>query len=203
MKLVTINKFGEHYPCYKEWINRISYKHAHLYVENSAPQKDRVYVEIISGEHSYQHRDISLSLIQDLITKQVYIINSDALFDLTQTFKVEPQNGVIMRIVPVTIQEVVNMLGARISEIKKDLSHQTYGSQMIYRAIEINLLERVIDSFTDKFDLTEIILYTAEDVQDLIDAITDEADYLADNLFETMDLSEIESPIMKVLNRGE
>ena len=203
MKLVTINKFGEHYPVYKEWVNRMSYKHAHLYVENSAPQKDRVYVEIISGEHSYHRRDVLLSLIQDLITKQVYIVNSDALFDLTQTFEVEPQNGVIMRIVPVTIQEVVNMLGARISEIKKDLFRQTYGSQMVCRSIEINFLERTIDTFTDRFNLTEIILYTAEDVQHLIDAITDEADDLSMNLFETMDLSEIESPIMKVLNRGE
>lgn len=199
MKLVTIKKIDQHYPHYKEWVDRVSYKHAHLYIKESAPQKDRVYLEIISAEHSYKRRDTLLSLIQDLITKQVYIVNSNALFDLTTTFEVGPQNSTIMGISPLTVQEVINMLERRVNQVEEDLSHQNRGSQMIYRAVEINLLDRVIDSFTDVLNLDEIILYTAEDVQHLIDEITDEADVITEHVLNITDLTELESPIMDIL----
>jgi hypothetical protein len=202
MKLVEIKNLEKCVLYYREWVYRISPKHGHLYADGSEPQKNRVYIAIANGYH-FRNTDVSLTLIQDPITHEVYVVETSALIDLSKELEIEPQNSTIMGIVPVTIQEVVNILDKRIYEVEKDLSNQTCGSAKVYRAIEINLLERTIDSFTDKFNLTEIILYTTEDVQNLIDAITDEADDLAEALFDTMDLSEIESPIMEVFNEGE
>lgn len=200
MKLVLIKEEGRFFPFYKEWAYGVSPKHADLYVMGSTPKKNKVYIAIISGYY-FRNTNIPLTLIQDPITRQVYTIETNQLIDLTKGLEVGPQNSTTTDIVPMTIEEVVNMLERRIIQVDEELSGQTYGSQMIHHAIEINLLERTADSFTDKFNLTDIIPYTPEDVQNLIDAITDETDKLAENLFDTMDLSEIESPIMEVFNQ--
>lgn len=201
MKLVLIKEEGKYLPYYKEWAYRISPKHGDLYVMGSTPQMNKVYIDIISGYH-FRNTNISLTLIQDPITRQVYVVETIALIDLAKMLEIEPQNSTTTDTTPIiSIQEVVNILDKRIYEVEKDLSQQTQGSAKIYRAIEINLLEGTADSFTNEFNLAELILYTAEDVQDLIDAITDEAEKLAENLFEVMGFIEIESPIMEVFNR--
>ena len=199
MKLVLIKEEGRFFPFYKEWAYGISPKHADLYVMGSTPKKNKVYIAIISGYY-FRNTNIPLTLIQDPITRQVYTIETDRLIDLTKMLEVGPQNSTTTDIVPITIQEVLNILKRRIIQVDEELSRQTYGSRKIHCAIEINLLEGTVDSFTDKFDLTDIIPYAPEDVEDLIDAITDETDKLTENLFDTMDLSEIESPIMEVFN---
>ena len=199
MKLVLIKEEGRFFPFYKEWAYGISPKHADLYVMGSRPQKNRVYIAIISGYY-FRNTNIPLTLIQDPITRQVYTIETNQLIDLTKMLEVEPQNSTTADITSMTIHEVLNILERRIIQVDEELTRQEYGSQMIYRAIEINLLERTVDLFADKFNLTDTILYTPEDVQNLINTITDEADKLAENLFDTMDLMEIESPIMEFFN---
>ena len=201
MKLVTIKEEGKYFPHYKEWAYKISPRHGDLYVMDSTPQMNKVYINIASGYH-FRNTDMSLTLIQDPITRQVYVVETSALIDLAKMLEVEPQNSTTTDTTPIiSIQEVVNILERRIYEVEKELSQQTRGSAKVYRAIEINLLERMADSFADEFNLAELIPYTPEDVQDLINAITDEAYKIAESLFDTMDLVEIESPIMEVFNR--